>query len=56
VIGTDSNLILDTVEAIDRQKVTNPTVVESKDHPFPKFLEVKIDLSGTCTIELGILY
>jgi len=56
VIGTNAYLILDTIETIDRQKVTNPAMVESKDHPFPEFLEVKVNFSGACTIELGIFY
>jgi hypothetical protein len=31
-------------------------MIESKDHPFPEFLKVKIDFSGACTIQLGIFY
>jgi hypothetical protein len=31
-------------------------MVESKDHPFPEFLEVKVNFFGACTIELGIFY
>ena len=55
MISTNAELILDTIETIDWQKVTNPAMVESKDHPFPKLFEVKIYFSRTCTIELGIL-
>jgi hypothetical protein len=56
VVGAEAYLILDTVETIDRQKVTNPAMVESKDHPFPEFLKVKVDFSWTSTIELWIFY